>query len=92
MHGIDRTLTIPSLGLRLMRVRFPAFEPINISQSRNTRNKAAFSSSAFRNALDSQAIGQSESRCIRFRQDVDGGGRSHGLCERKIGNDLSDSS
>jgi hypothetical protein len=47
-------------------MHFPPLEPINISKSRNARNKASLRSSTLRNALDSQAIGQSESRSIRL--------------------------
>jgi hypothetical protein len=71
-----------------MRMRFPPFKPINISKSRNARNKASLRSSTLRNALDSQAIGQSESRSIRLGQNVDGSGWGHSTRGRQKCHDL----
>jgi hypothetical protein len=71
-----------------MRMRFPALKPINISKSRNARNKASLGSSTLRNALDSQAIGQRESRSIRLGQNLDGSGWGHNTCGRPKCHDL----
>jgi hypothetical protein len=63
-------LTIPSSSLRFVRVHSSTLEPVDISKSRDACNKASFSRSTLRNALDSQTIGQSEGRGIRPWQDV----------------------
>ena len=70
-------LTIPALSLRLVRMHRPALESIDISNSSDARNQTSLDSSALRNALDSKAIRQRESRRIGLGQNVNGGGWSH---------------
>jgi len=70
-------LTIPTPSLRLVRMHRPALEPLDISNSGNARNQTTLDSSTLRNALNSKAIRQRESRRIRFGQNVNGGGWSH---------------
>jgi hypothetical protein len=73
----EGVLTIPTPSLRLVRMHRPALEPLDISNSSNTRNQTPLDSSTLRNALDSEAIGQGESRRIGFGQNFNGGGWSH---------------
>ena len=70
-------LTIPALSLRLVRMHRPALESIDIGNGSDACNQTSLDSSTLRNALDSKAIRQRESRRIRLGQNVNGGGWSH---------------
>lgn len=59
-------------------VRSP-FEQFDISRRGDAGNQLASSSASFGDMLDGQSIGNGEGGRVRFRQDLDGRGGTHGV-------------